>query len=146
MIRIKQGLAMVVLVSLWCGAAAAAERMAVTVSKANIRSGAGETYDIVWQVGKYHPIRVTKKSGAWYQFQDFEGDAGWIHKSLVGNVDTVITAKDKCNVRSGPGTKNEELFQVDRGIPFKVIKRQKNWLNVVHADGDSGWLHQSLVW
>ena len=93
-----------------------------------------------------HPILVLKKSGNWYHFRDFEGDKGWIHKSLVRKIPSVITNKDKCNVRSGPGTKFEILFTIGDGIPFKILKRKGNWINVQHADGDKGWIHKSLVW
>jgi SH3-like domain-containing protein len=126
--------------------AALAERLTVGSSIANIRSGPGTKYDILWKAGKYHPILVLKKSGSWYRFRDFEGDKGWIHKSLVRNIPSVITNKEKCNVRSGPGTKYKILFATEKGVPFKTLKRKGNWIHVQHADGDKGWIHKSLVW
>jgi len=35
---------------------------------------------------------------------------------------------------------------VDSGVPFKVLTRKGNWIQVRHADGDKGWIHKSLVW
>ncbi|MGD8882880.1 MAG: SH3 domain-containing protein, partial [Desulfobacterales bacterium] len=35
---------------------------------------------------------------------------------------------------------------VEKGIPFKVLKRENNWIHIEHADGDKGWIHKSLVW
>ena len=125
---------------------AIAERLTATSSIVNIRSGPGTKYDILWKVGKYHPILVLKKSGSWYRFRDFEGDKGWIHKSLVRNIPSVITNKENCNVRSGPGTKYKILFATEKGVPFKTLKRKGNWIHVQHADGDRGWIHKSLVW
>lgn len=123
-----------------------AERLAVTVSVANIRSGPGENYDILWEVEKYHPLDIYQKSGPWYHFRDFEGDIGWIHKSLLGKITSVITKKEKCNIRSGPGTSFNVVFTVEKGVPFKVIQRKGSWLKIQHADGDKGWIHKSLVW
>jgi SH3-like domain-containing protein len=141
------GLVVPLVLFLCCPAAPAKEqRLAVTGAVANIRSGPGTKHDVMWQVGRYHPIKVRQKSGNWYLFVDFEGDEGWIHRSLVGELDTVITDKPKCNVRSGPGTKNKVLFSVGKGIPFKAVERKGNWIRVVHADGDGGWIHKSLVW
>jgi SH3-like domain-containing protein len=114
---------LIVLITLTAGTALA-ERMTIIATVANIRSG----------------------SGSWYQFRDFEEDAGWVHKSLVGKVKAVITKKDLCNIRSRPGTKEKIIFTVEKGIPFKVLKRKNRWLNVEHADGDKGWIHDSLVW
>ena len=89
---------------------------------------------------------VLKKSNSWYHFKDFEDDQGWIHKSLLGKISAVITKKDHCNIRSGPGTGNDILYTVEKGIPFKVIKRKGSWLHIEHADGDKGWVYDSLVW
>lgn len=125
---------------------ASAERLTVKAGIANVRSGPGKQYEILWKVEQYHPLQVLTKSDQWIQFRDFEGDIGWIHQSLVASIPAVITRSDKCNVRSGPGTKFSILLTVERGIPFKVLKRQGKWLQVRHADGDQGWIHQSLVW
>ncbi|MBC8463887.1 MAG: SH3 domain-containing protein [Deltaproteobacteria bacterium] len=127
-------------------ASAWAERLTVATSKANIRSGPGTEYDIIWKVEKFHPLSIIDKSDAWYFFRDFEKDEGWIHKSLLKNIPAVITRTDKCNIRSGPGIKYDILYKVGKGIPFKVLQEKKNWLHIEHADGDKGWLHKSLVW
>ncbi|MEA3280050.1 MAG: SH3 domain-containing protein [Thermodesulfobacteriota bacterium] len=129
-----------------CSTNALAERLTIKVPLANIRSGPGTKYDIIWNVEKYHPVVVLEKSGPWYHFCDFEGDKGWIHKSLVDEISSVITNKVKCNIRSGPGTKYDILFTVEEGIPFKVIKSKGNWIYIQHADGDRGWIHKSLIW
>ena len=141
----RYAIVLIVLIA-FCTGTALAERMTITAPVANIRSGPDTKSDILWKVEKYYPIFVVKKSGSWYQFKDFEEDSGWVHKSLVGKVKAVITKKDLCNIRSRPGTKEKILFQVEKGIPFKVLKRKNRWLNVEHADGDRGWIHDSLVW
>jgi SH3-like domain-containing protein len=126
--------------------AAAAQRLAVTAEIANIRSGPGTQYDVLWQVETYYPIVVIDKSDQWYQFKDFENDTGWVHKSLVDEIETIITKKDLCNIRSGPGTGEKILFTVNRGIPFKVLEHKDHWLHIEHGDGDKGWIHDSLIW
>ncbi len=123
-----------------------AERLTVAVDVANIRGGPGTKYDILWKIGKYHPLNILKKSGSWYHFSDFEGDEGWIHRSLIQKIPAVITRNNKCNIRSGPGTGFKILFAVDKGIPFKILKRKGNWIRIEHSDGDKGWIHKSLVW
>jgi SH3-like domain-containing protein len=100
----------------------------------------------MWKVEQYFPLRIVNKSGDWYQFEDFEGDRGWIHKSLVSKIPAVITKNDTCNIRSGPGTSHGILFTVEKGIPFKVLKREGSWIHIEHSDGDQGWIHKALVW
>jgi SH3-like domain-containing protein len=123
-----------------------AQRLTITANIANIRSGPGKKYDILWQVELYHPIMVLNKTGQWYHFQDFEGDEGWIHQSLLGKIQSIIRKSERCNVRSGPGTDYKILFTVEKGIPFKALERKGKWIYIRHADGDKGWIHQSLVW
>ena len=124
----------------------AAERMAVKADIANIRSGPGLTYDLLWQIEKYHPLQVVQKKDGWFRFKDFEGDEGWIHQTLVDTTPTVIVRVNRCNLRSGPGTQHDIAFTVDKGIPFKVLKTDGRWLQVQHADGDTGWLFNALIW
>lgn len=124
----------------------AGERLAVSVSIANVRSGPGTNYDTLWQVNKYYPIKVIKKAGSWLQFVDFEGDKGWVKSTLVRKIPSVITNKENCNIRSGPGTKYSIVFKTERGVAFKVIKEKGSWIYVQHADGDKGWIYKPLVW
>lgn len=126
--------------------AVGAERVSVSSQVANIRSGPGTNYDILWQVEKYYPLIVQKKTGTWFNFKDFEGDEGWIHRSLIDQKPSVISIKENCNVRSGPGTSHPVLFTIGKGIPFLILKREQNWIHIQHADGDKGWIHKSLVW
>ena len=123
-----------------------AQRMSVQANIANVRSGPNTSDPVIWQVEMYHPLNIVQKQGSWYLFEDFEGDRGWIHQSLLSNTEAVIVKKDKCNVRSGPGTDQEIRFTVDKGVPFKVIEKRGQWLHVVHADGDKGWIHRALTW
>jgi len=128
------------------GHLAQAERLSVKADIGNVRSGPATTDPVIWQVEKYHPLNVIQKQGKWYLFEDFEGDRGWIHSSLLTDLKAVVVKNNKCNVRSGPGTDKAIQFTVDKGVPFKVIEEKGKWIPVMHADGDQGWIHQALVW
>jgi len=125
---------------------ASADRLAVSAAEANIRSGPGTDQRVLWKVEKYFPILVIEKTGEWVHFEDFEGDKGWVHQSLVSKIPAVITKDDACNIRSGPGTDSKIIFTVEKGIPFKVLDREGSWIHIEHGDGDQGWIHKSLVW
>lgn len=125
---------------------ALAQRLSVKAHIANIRAEPSTDATVLWQVEKFHPLKVIKKEGAWVQFEDFEGDRGWVHSSLLADIRSVIIKNNKCNVRSGPSTDNDIFFTVDKGVPFRVLENEGKWLHIVHEDGDKGWIHQSLVW
>jgi SH3-like domain-containing protein len=126
--------------------ASAAERVSVRVPLANIRSGPGTHYGILYKVEKFFPLKVVNKSGEWYKFVDFEGDEGWIHATLVDSAETVVVKRENCNVRSGPGTENEVEFTAEKGVPLKVLERKEKWIHIQHSDGDDGWIYEPLVW
>lgn len=140
-----QSIIILLLIIVFAGVANA-ERLTVSAPVANIRSGPGTDHNVLWKVEQYFPIFVIEKAGEWYRFEDFEGDKGWVHRSLVGKIPAVITKKETSNIRSGPGTTHPVLFTVEKGIPFKVLKRESSWIHIEHADGDKGWIHKSLVW
>ncbi len=125
---------------------ASAARLAVSVNKANIRSGPGTNHEILWSVGKYYPLDTLKKSGNWYKIRDFEGDEGWIFHSLIKKISAVIVKAPLVNVRSGPETSSRVLFQAEKGVSFERLGKKGNWFKVRHADGEVGWIHKSLVW
>ena len=128
------------------GAVHAEERLSVISSIANMRSGPGTEDTVLWQVEQYHPVIVVEKKGNWYKVKDYENDTAWLHNSLLGKVDSVITVKDKSNVRSKPDVMSSIKFTVDKGVPFKVLERKGPWIKIQHADGDVGWIHNTLVW
>ena len=124
-----------------------AERMALAVDKANVRSGPGtKKYTVLWEIERYHPIQVVHEQNDWLFFKDFEGDEGWIHKRLVDKTKTVITRRDMVNIRSGPGTDAAILFRAEKGVPLKVMERKGDWIRIQSAYGDKGWIHRKLVW
>ena len=142
----KVKFSIILLLSILFAGIANAERLSVSAPIANIRSGPGTKHEVLWKVEKFFPFLVIDKSGEWYRFEDFEGDKGWVHKSLVNKTPAIITRNDACNIRSGPGTGSKIIFTVEKGIPFKVLKREGSWIHLEHADGDKGWIHKSLVW
>ncbi len=137
----------VIALSLFSAQPGWAERLALAVNKANVRSGPGTAkYEVIWEIEKYHPIQVVQRQGDWIFFKDFEGDEGWIHKRLVDKTPTVITRKDMVNIRSGPGTDSAIRFKAEKGVPLRVMERKGEWFRIQSAYGDKGWIHRKLVW
>ena len=128
------------------GVASASQRMSVKAETANIRAKPDIRSDTIWQVEKYYPLLILEKKDSWYRFKDFEGDVGWIHDSLVDNTPTVIIKVDRANIRADAGTQYDLVFDAQKGTPFKVLEKKGRWLKIQHADGDTGWIFNSLVW
>jgi SH3-like domain-containing protein len=57
----------------------------------------------------------------------------------------VSVSKDGVNLRSGPGTDREILWEVFKGFPLQVIARKGKWVHTVDFEGDKGWLYAPLA-
>lgn len=59
--------------------------------------------------------------------------------------DFVSVVKDGVNLRSGPETKYEILFQLPSGYPLKVLSRKGKWIKISDYENDKGWIYSTLV-
>ncbi len=57
----------------------------------------------------------------------------------------VSVKKDGVNIRSGPSTGDQVIWQVFKGYPLEVLKREGKWANVVDFEGDKGWIYETLI-
>ncbi len=57
----------------------------------------------------------------------------------------VSVNKDGVNIRSGPDTSNNVVWQVFESFPLEVIKREGKWAQVVDFEGDKGWIYATLI-
>ena len=56
--------------------------------------------------------------------------------SIKGNV---------VNMRSGPGTGSQILWELEKGYPLQVLKRKGDWLQVRDFENDKGWVARQLT-
>ena len=57
----------------------------------------------------------------------------------------VSVKKDGVNVRSGPNTSAEILWEVFKSFPLKVLEQKGDWTHVVDFEGDKGWIYSPLL-
>jgi uncharacterized protein YraI len=49
------------------------------------------------------------------------------------------------NMRSGPSTRTEALWELKKGYPLKVLKRKGSWIQVQDFENDRGWVSRKLT-
>lgn len=57
----------------------------------------------------------------------------------------VSVARDKVNLRTGPGTHHAADWLLSRGYPLQVVRRQGSWLKVRDYEGDQGWIYRAMT-
>lgn len=125
--------------------------LCVKASIANIRSGPGIGYEIIWQVYRFMPFQKvgTSLSGDWYAVRDMDGDIGWIHKGLVtGKYRCAVVKSRIVNIRKGPGARHAKVSSepAQRYDSFRIIRRQGAWMKVKDEWNNVGWIHRDYLW
>ena len=120
--------------------------LSVAPERANVRSGPGADYDIVWEVARYYPVEVLDRDGNWLRISDCESDEGWIYRTLLSGVPTVVVTSQKANVREGPGLEHGISWVLDKEYSLKLLETEGNWLKVSDGGEVSGWIHKSVAW
>lgn len=124
-----------------------AQTMSVAFTGAEVRSApSAMASKVVFKADKYYPLSVTKEGAEYFQVSDFRGRSGYIHKSLLKELTSVVVTGDKANVRSGPGTSNEVVFQVSKGEAALLLNKQEGWVEIKTAQGLKGWVADFLIW
>lgn len=65
--------------------------------------------------------------------------------SSVSAAEYLTVKKDGVNIRSGPSTNDEVLWEVFQGFPMEILKREGDWAKCQDFEGDQGWIHTDLL-
>ena len=61
------------------------------------------------------------------------------------NAEAICIKSDWANLRQGPGTNFEVMWKVYKYMPFKVLKKKKEWYRLQDTEGDIYWAHKKLL-
>jgi SH3-like domain-containing protein len=68
-----------------------------------------------------------------------------LFSASVVSAEMISVAGVKVNMRSGPGTKYDILWELGRGFPLKVVAKKGRWLKVTDFENDVGWIYRKLT-
>ena len=120
--------------------------VSVKGSTVNMRTQPTTRSDIMWELKRGYPLRVVQRKGKWLQVTDFEGDRGWVARSLIGAVPHFVVKSKTANMRKGPGTSHPIVGKAEYGDLLRTKAKRSGWAQVENASGTSGWISQKLLW
>lgn len=132
--------------ALFSTAALAQNMVSVKGSMLNMREGPGTHTAVLWELKRGYPLQITGRKGSWVRVRDFEGDTGWVARSLTGNTPHHIVKSKVANLRSGPGTQHRILGKVEYGELLRTREKRADWVRVERSEGMSGWIAKRLLW
>lgn len=120
--------------------------VSVSGSTVNMRERPSLDAPVLWELQRGYPLEVTERRGNWLAVKDFEGDTGWVARSLTGDEPHHIVKGNTLNLRSGPGTDRSVVAELQRGELLKTLEKRRDWVRVERANGETGWVSRRLVW
>jgi SH3-like domain-containing protein len=115
-------------------------------STVNMRTKPTTSSEILWELKRGYPLKVVQRKGRWLQVTDFEGDRGWVARSLTGKSPHFVVKSKIANMRKGPGTNHGIVGKVAYGELLRTSAKRSGWAHVVRSDGKKGWISQKLLW
>lgn len=93
------------------------------------------------------PFEIFVETDAWIKVRDVNGRLAWLEKSALGNARNVMVNVPEARVYAQATSGAEPRFRVARGVLLSARGAPNaGWLEVQHADGQSGWIRQHEVW
>ena len=65
--------------------------------------------------------------------------------SMTAQAERLAIKGSVANIRSGPGSSHDVIWQVQQYYPFEVIKKEGHWIQFRDFENDIGWVHDSLA-
>jgi SH3-like domain-containing protein len=124
----------------------AQQMVSVSREEINMRAGPGTRFEAIWTLIRGYPLRVLARRGRWIKVRDFEGDQGWVFRSLIGRTPYHIVKAQVANLRALPSTQSRILGRLDYGAILRTLGKRAGWVRVRQSDGTRGWVARSLLW
>ena len=98
-------------------------------------------------VRRLTPVEVVVAVEGWVKVRDAEGALAWIERSALSDRRTLIVVASKGVVRKAPEASSPVLFELERSVAVELVsERRDGWVEVRHADGETGFMRVNQVW
>jgi len=114
-------------------------------NKVNVRYGPGKNHAIKYIYRKINlPVKQIDKKENWRRIVDLKNNSGWIHRSQLKPINSIITLEDKILFKK-PSNFSKPIARLQRGRLLVIKKCKNNWCNIT-TDGYTGWVKTENVW
>jgi SH3-like domain-containing protein len=93
-----------------------------------------------------YPVQIVQEFDTWRKIQDVDGDAGWVHQSLLsGDRSVLVGGRLPVALRRKPDDNARVVAQIEPGVLAKFNECEQTWCKV-SVSGYDGWLLKNLLW
>lgn len=120
--------------------------VSLKASKAFIRRGPSQTHRIDWVMShRGTPLQVTAEYGNWLRVVDADGAGGWVHRSLLSGVRTVVVTDTQATIFEIANGDSQPIASAEKGVIARLEACQIEWCFIT-VDGFEGWVLKIAVW
>ena len=114
-------------------------------SKVNVRYGPSFESPIKYVYKKIHlPIKQIDKKENWRRIIDLKNNSGWIHRSQLKAINSIIPLEDKILFKK-PSNFSEPMAKIKKGRDLILKKCELNWCKI-KTDKFYGWIKTDNIW
>ena len=114
-------------------------------NKVNVRYGPSFESPIKFVYKKINlPIKQIDKKENWRRIIDSKNNSGWIHRSQLKSINSIIPLKEKILFKK-PSNFSKPLARIKKGRVLIVKKCNGNWCKI-KTDIFEGWIKTDNIW
>ncbi len=114
-------------------------------NKVNVRYGPSFSSQIKFVYKKINlPIKQIDKKGNWRRIIDSKNNSGWIHRSQLKPINSIIPLTDKVLFKK-PSYFSKPVAKIKKGRVLIVIKCYNEWCKI-KSDKFKGWIEIENIW
>ncbi len=120
--------------------------VSIKASEANARRGPSLKHRIDWVfVRRNLPVRVVGEYGHWRRVEDFDGEGGWVHYSMLSPTNTALVTAAQLAVHYEAKVGKKPKLIAERGVVVLVETCEDDWCQII-VDGQKGWAARDGLW
>ena len=93
-----------------------------------------------------HPLRPISGVDGWRKVAIAAGANGWVRERHARSLRAAVVTAKTAAVRLSPAAAAAEVFYARQGVVLEVLRAAGGWLEVAHADGETGYVAHADVW
>ena len=114
-------------------------------NKVNVRYGPSFDSPIKFVYKKINlPIKQIDKKENWRRIIDQKNNSGWIHRSQLKSINSIITLDDKILFKK-PSYFSKPLARIKKGRVLLIQRCENNWCKI-KTENFKGWVKTDNIW
>ncbi len=122
--------------------------VSLRADEVNMRTGPGTQYPVDWVFRQRAlPIEVINEYSHWRKVRDWQGDEGWVHKSMLSGRRTVLVIADDTTLRAAARPDSRIIARLEQGVVGRIVACPATAPACrLVVDQYNGWVARNALW